>query len=43
MELLSEIQISSHSQYYMDADNMDARIVNSKDSLKVLATKEVLI
>ena len=43
MELLSDFQISSHSQYYLDTDNIDDRIVNSKDSLKVSATKEVLI
>ena len=41
MELLSEL--SSHSQYYLETDNLDDRIVNSKDSLKVSASKEVLI
>ena len=43
MEPVSEFQLSYHSQYYLDTDNIEDRMVDLKESLKVAATKEVLI
>ena len=44
MEPVSEFQLEScHSQYYLDTDNIEDRMLDLKESLKVAATKEVLI